>query len=229
MGARLTLLGGIIFAVGILMLGYSLNRIIKRIRYRDTGDPMHRPPKNPRISLILLALVFIVVSQGFFWLSSQITYFRPIGANTQIGKIEIERLNDPVKSLRLTYRPLINDSTALPNQFYLSGDSWKFSGEIIKFKFGIKYLDLPLRAYKIKQFDSRFIGRLPPNASGALLDYNILEGGASTAFRLFRDSRYFKWFAEVDSFATDYVTTAGVDSFTIKIEPDRTVGLTRGF
>jgi hypothetical protein len=228
MGTRLTLLGAVIFAIGILFLALSLRRIIKRIGYRDTGEPGRMPPKNPRVSFIILALILIVISQAFFWLSSQITYYRPIGNASQIGKLEIERLNDPVKSLRLTYMPLWSDSTALPNQFYLSGDSWKFSGEIIKFKFGNKYLDLPLRAYKIKQFDSRFIERLPPNASGALLDNNILEGGGSTAFRFFRDTRYFKWFAEVDSFATDYVTTAKVDSFTIKLEADRTVGLIRG-
>ncbi len=228
MGFRLTLLGTVIFAIGILFLTLSLRRIIKRIRYRDTGDPMHRPPKNPRVSFIILALVLIVLSQAFFWLSSQITYYRPIGATSQIGKLQIQRQNDPVRSLHMTYMPLFGDSTALPNQFYLSGDSWKFSGEIIRFKIGNKYLDLPARAYKIKQFDSRFIERLPPNASGALLDYYVLEGGGSAAFRLFRDSRYFKWFAEVDSFATDYVTTAKIDSFTIKIEPDRTVGLIKG-
>jgi hypothetical protein len=228
MGTRLTIIGAIIFAIGILYLVLSLRRIIKRIGYRDTGEPMHLPPKNPRVSFIVFALVLIILSQAFFWLSSQITYFRPIGDSAQIGKLEVERLNDPVKSLRMTYLPLWSDSTALPNQFYLSGDSWKFSGEIIKFKIGNKYLDLPARAYKIKQFDSRFIERLPPNASGALLDCNVLEGGGSTAFRLFRDSRYFKWFADVDSFSIDYVTTAKIDSFTIKLESDRTVGLIRG-
>ena len=227
MGSRLTLLGVVIFAIGILFLAFSLRRIINRIRYRDTGDPLHPPPKNPSILFILLALIVIVVAQGFFWLSSQITYFRPIGPNAAIGKLQIERLSDPVKSLRLVYLPLVNDSTGLPNQFFLSGDSWKFSGEILKFKFANEYLLLPLRAYKITQFDSRFIERLPPNATGTLLDRNDLEGGASTAFRIFRDSKYCKWFAEVDSFATDYVTTEKVDTYYIKILEDRTVGLER--
>jgi hypothetical protein len=228
MGTRLTILGAVIFAIGILFLVLSLRRIIKRIGYRDTGEPMHLPPKSPRLAFIILALVLIVLSQAFFWLSSQITYYRPVGDSSQIAKLQVERLGDPVKSLRLTYIPLWSDSIALPNQFFMSGDSWKFSGEIINFKFGNKYLDLPARAYKLKQFDSRFIERLPPNASGALLDNNVLEGGGSAAFRLFRDSRYFKWFAEVDSFAIDYVTTTAVDSFTIRLEPDRTVGLIRG-
>ena len=228
MGTRLTILGGVVFVIGILFLILSLRRIIKRIGYRDTGEPMHLPPKSPRISFIVLALVLIILSQAFFWLSSQITYYRPIGNSAEIGKLEVIHLGDPVKSLKMTYHPLWGDSIALPNQFYLSGDSWKFSGEIIIFKFGNKYLGLPARAYKINQFDGRFIERLPPNASGALLDCNVLEGGGSTAFRLFRDSRYFKWFAEVDSFSTDYVTTVKADSFTIRLETDRTVGLTRG-
>jgi hypothetical protein len=225
MNSRLTLIGAALFAVGILLLVFSLNRVVKRIRYRDTGDKFRRPPKSPSLIVVILALVFIVFGDGFFWLSSQIDSFRPIGADGIIGRVQVERLDDPVKSLGVTYIPSEGNVESVPNLFYLSGDSWRFKGEIIDFKIANKYLNLPARVYKTTAFNGRFLERLPPNASGALLDENILEGGSSAAYRLFRDSRYFKWFAGVDSFAIDYITTAKRDSFIIRLEADGSLAL----
>jgi hypothetical protein len=226
MGSRLTISGAVLFVAGILLLAYSLNRVVQRIRYRDTGDPLKRPPKSPSPSLIILALMIIACAQVFFWLSSQIQDFRPLNSG-RLGQLEVERQGDPIKSLKMLYIPTSLDSVGEPNLFYLSGDSWRFSGEIIDFKFARKFFGLPERAYKTTVFDGRFLERLPPNISAALLHENTLEGGSSAAFRLFRDSKYFKWFATVDSFATDYVTTPHRDSYILKIAPDRTVDLQR--
>jgi hypothetical protein len=228
MNSRLILLGVVVFVAGILLLAFLLNRVVKRIRYRDTGDLLHPPPKSPSVMLIILALLIIAVGQSFFWLSTQIEYFRQFRKDNTIGWLQVERLPDPIKTLKVTYFPFNGDSTALPNEFILSGDSWRFSGEIIKFKFANKYLRLPARAYKTIEFNSRYMERLPAKVSGTLLHENLLEGGSSAAYRLFRDSRYFKWFAEVDSFSTDFVTTDRADTFTIKLESDRSVGLLRG-
>ncbi len=126
MGSRLTQLGVILFVVGILLLAFLLNRVVKRLRYRDTGKLTDRPPKRAKLSLVIVALVLIVIAQGFFWLSAQVQYFRPLLSDGSIGMVEVQRLEDPVKSLRIKYLPA--GSPLLANEFVLSGDSWRFSG-----------------------------------------------------------------------------------------------------
>jgi hypothetical protein len=227
MDSRLTLAGAVLFAAGALLLAIMLVRIIRSITYRPT-DARKAPPKSPHLFYILPALLLIVVGQGFFWLSSQLEYFRPVSPDGSLGQVGVERLSDPIRSLAVIYVPLINNSTSLPNRFYLSGDSWRLNGELVDFKFGRKLFNLPERAYKTVRFESRFSGQLPENVSGVLLNENLLEGGPSQAFRLFRDSRYFKWFASVDSFSTDFITTERADRFTIKLEPNGSAVLERG-
>jgi hypothetical protein len=229
MNSRLMLLGAVIFAVGILLLALLLNRVVKRIRYRGSSDPRRQPPPSPGVFSIVSALILVVLGQGLIWLSSQIGTYRPIGSDGLIGKLRVERLTDPVKSLEVTFTPVGGESGGVPNLFYLSGDSWKFQGEIINFKFANEYLGLPIRACKTTEFHSRFIERLPPKASGALLNRNKIEGGGSAAYRLFRDKRYFDWFAHVDSFAIDYVTTSRCDSFAVKLAPDGSLNLESSF
>lgn len=224
MDSRLTLVGAVLFVAGTLLLALLLGRILRRISFR--GEKANRiPPKSPRFWQVLIAIILIVIAQGFFWLSSQLEYFRPLPADGHFAQLRVEHTGDPVQSLDVQYVPLAPESTGLPNRFFLSGDSWRFFGEVIDFKFARKYLHLPERAYKTVRFEGRFLGRLPQHASGALLNENLLEGGSSQAFRLFRDSRYLKWFARVDSFSTDYVITEKIDSIAVKLEPDGTVGL----
>lgn len=229
MNSRLILIGAVIFAAGILLLALLLNRVIKRIRFRDTGDLRRRPPKSPGVFPVILGLLLVVLGQGFIWLSAQIGTYRPVGGDGIIGRLRVERLSDPVKSLEVTYIPVGGDASGVPNLFYLSGDSWKLEGEIIDFKFAGEYLGLPARACKTTAFNSRYIERLPPNASGALLNRNDIEGGGSAAFRLFRDRRYFDWFAHVDSFGIDYVTTSRCDSFAVRLAPDGSLNLESAF
>jgi hypothetical protein len=224
MDSRLTLAGAVLFAAGALLLALLLVRVIRRISYRsDTSKKS--PPKGLRLWQIIIALVLIVLGQGIFWLSSQLEYFRPLALDGTFAQIKIVRLSDPIKSLQINYVPLSNDSAGVPNKFYLSGDSWRFNGEIIDFKFARKYLRLPEHSYKVVKFESRFMNRPPQHVSGAMLNENLLESGPSQAFQLFRDCRYFKWFATVDSFATDYVTTDTTDHFALKLEADGTVGM----
>ena len=66
---------------------------------------------------------------------------------------------------------------------------------------------MPERCYKTVLFDARFLARRAPSSTGTLFHSRELEGGGSKAFEIFRDSKYFKWFAEVDSFSSDFVTT----------------------
>jgi hypothetical protein len=221
-------LGVGLFIVGILLLAILLNRVVRRIRYRYSGRLGDHPPEGANVLLIIIAIVLIVLAQCFFWLSSQIQYFRPVGRNGTIGTVAVQRTDDPIRSLRVSYIPGAGDSAGMENQFYLSGDSWRFSGEIINFKFADRFLKLPSKCYKTTEFNSRFLERLPPNTTGALLHEQILEGGSSGAFSLFRDRRFFRWFATVDSFSTDFVTTEKIDVYAIKLLPDRTVELIPG-
>jgi hypothetical protein len=224
MDTRLTLAGAVLFAAGALLLALLLVRVVRRISYRpDTSKKS--PPKGLRLWQILIALILIAFGQGIFWLSSQLEYYRPLVTEGRFAQIGVVRMDDPVKSLQIKYVPLVNDTAGVTNKFYLSGDSWRFNGEIIDFKFARKYLQLPERAYKVVRFESRYMNRPPLHVSGALLNENLLESGPSQAFRLFRDSRYFKWFATVDSFSTDFVTTDSTDHFALKLEADGTVGM----
>lgn len=225
MGSRLTLIGVVLFGAGILMLALMLRRIYKRIRFRDTGDKLKRPPKSPSYTLIFFSLVIIAIAQCFLWLGSQLQYYRTLESAGYLGQVLVEREHDAVKSLKVSYTPATGDSSDVPNQFYLSGDSWRLSGTIINFKFANKYWGLPTRAYKTVLFDSRYLERAPRDVANALLHENVLEGGPGAVFGLFRDSRYFKWFATVDSFAIDYVTTPARDLYALKLAPDKTVDL----
>ncbi len=226
MDSRLTLAGAVLFAAGTLLLALMLGRIIRRITYRPS-ETRKDPPESPRLFYILPALILIIIGQSFFWLSSQLEYFRPVSSDGNLGQVKVERQSDPIRSLEITYVPLLDKSASLPNRFYMSGDSWRLSGELIDFKFGRKFFKFPERAYKTVRFESRFSGQLPASVRGVLLNENLLEGGPSQAFRLFRDSRYFKWFASVDSFSTGYLVSEKADSFTVKLEPNGMVGLER--
>ena len=219
MDSRLTVFGIIFFAVGILLLAYLLRRVFKRIRYEDPGDFRSKPPGGMNIFFVLFALVCIVLAQGFFWMSSQLKYYRVLNEYGDLGRLTATRTGDPVKSLEIRYVPASYDSVNIENLFYLSGDSWRFSGEILKFNFAREYLRLPERCYKTVVFDARFLARRSPSSTGTLFPTRELEGGRSKAFEVFRDSKYFKWFAEVDSFSSDFVTTEATGNYDLNIEP----------
>lgn len=217
MESRLTAIGVTLFIVGILLLAFLLRRVFKRIRYHDIGDLRKRPPGGVNILLVLLALIFIILSQVSFWMSSQLTYFRSLNDDGDIGRIAARRTDDPVKSLEVRYVHASLQSTNIENLFYLSGDSWRVSGEIIRFKFGRGLLRLPERCYKTVQFNAGYISQRTPPSTGTLFHTKEIEGGTSNAFELFRDSKYLKWFAEVDSFAGDWVTVEGSGSYEISV------------
>jgi len=221
--SRLAVFGIAFFAAGILLLAFLLRRVFKRIRYADADDSRSKPPGGMNVVLVIPALISIVLSQGFFWMSSQLKYFRPLNEYGDIGRLTARRTDDPVKSLEIRYVPASNDSVNIENLFYLSGDSWRFSGEILKFKFAREYLRLPERCYKTVSFDARFLVGRAPSSTGALFHNKELEGGPSKAFEIFRDSRYFKWFAEVDSFSSDFVTTEELGNYDLNIAPNRQV------
>jgi hypothetical protein len=222
---RLTLIGAVLFAAGIFILALSLIRIIRRIRYRDTGDPLHPPPKGVSILAVILAFILIAASQAFFWLSSQLLFFRPVVEGGYIARVRVERQADPLRTLGVSYFPMSGDSVGVPSLFQLSGDSWNFKGEILRFKFAPKYLNLPNRVFKTTEFHSRYAAGAPTNVSGALFATNQIEGGASAVFNLFRNGRYFNWFAETDTFGIDFVKTESSNDFAIRLRPDGSVRL----
>ncbi len=223
MESRLALYGIGLFLLGILLLAYLLRRVIKRIRYRDSGEPRSKAPGGASILLIILALLSIVLSQGFFWLSSQLKYYRPLNNEGDIGRLTVKRTDDQIKSLEIRYVPASGYSVSVENIVYLSGDSWRVSGEILRFKFARNQFTLPERAYKTTEFNGRFIARRSPSSTGALLHTEQLEGGQSAVFEFFRDTRLFKWFAEVDSFATDWVTVEDSESYELIVDKDGSV------
>jgi hypothetical protein len=225
MGGKLFIYGIVLFALGIILLGYLLRRIYNRIRYRDTGDPKSRPPRGLNIYIVTAAVLLIVIAQVFFWVSSQVRFFRPFGAGGMFGSLVITRTGDPVKSLEMRFTPSFGDSAGVENRFYLSGDSWRMRGEMLQFKFLNHFLELPDSCYKLVEFNSDFLGRLPKDAHGALLSRETIEGGESGAYRFFHDTKLFKWFAEADSFSTDWQRVEGNVGIYLYIRPDGTVEL----
>lgn len=225
MDSRLTLLGIMFFAVGILLLAFLLRQVFRRISYKDPGDFRSKPPGGVNIIFVLLALLFIVLAQGLFWMSSQLKYFRPLNDYGDLGRLTATRTNDAVKSLEIRYVPASYDSVNIENMFYLSGDSWRFSGEILNFKFARDFLRLPERCYKTVEFNGQYLERRAPSSTGTLFHTKELEGGRSRAFQVFRDSKYFGWFAEVDSFSSDFVTTEGKVEYDLNIEPNGNIDI----
>jgi hypothetical protein len=223
MESRLTAIGVTLFIVGILLLAFLLRRVFKRIRYQDTGDLRKKPPGGVNILLVLLALIFIILSQVSFWMSSQLKYFRPLNDEGDVGRVSAKRTDDPVKSLEVRYVHASPKAVNVENLFYLSGDSWRISGEIIRFKFGRGLLKLPERCYKTVRFNAGYIVQRTPLSTGTLFHTKEIEGGKSDAFELFRDSKYLKWFAEVDSFAGDWVTVEGSGSYAVSVAADGAV------
>ena len=220
MESRLTVIGVALFAVGILLLAYMLRNVFKRIGYKDTDKKKRRVPRSSSILLIILSILFILVAQGAFWLSSQVKSFRPLNDSGDIGRITAQITDDPLKSLEISYVPASGSPTSVENRFFLSGDSWRLSGEILHFKFARKLLKLPESCYKTTVFNGDFLATRAPSATGALFHTNEIEGGESAAFGFFRDTRLFKWFAEVDSFAGDWVTVGEDGTYELNIAPD---------
>lgn len=225
MGGKLYLYGIVLFVLGIILLAFLLRRIYNRIRYRDTGDSKSGPPKGINVYVVIAAILFIVIGQVFFWLSSQVRFFRPFGADGLFGSIVITKTGDPIKSLEVRYTPSFGDSTAVENRFYLSGDSWRMRGEMLRFKFLNHLLELPDSCYKLVEFNGEFQGRMPREAHGALLNTELIEGGESKAYRFFHDTKQFKWFAEADSFSTGWEQVKGTVGYYLYIKPDGTVEL----
>lgn len=226
MGETLFRYGIVLFILGIALLVYLLIRVFKRFRYRDTGDPQSgAPPGGANVYLIIAIIIFIGIGQSFLWLSSQVKYSRPFGEEGKFATLHITRTGDPIKSLEMIYIPVIGDTVAMENLFYLSGDSWKLRGEVLKFKFLAEFLGLPDSCYKTVEFNSEFQGRLPPDTRGALLNTEIIEGGESGAVRFFRDNSLFKWFAETDSFSTDFERADKSVAYYLHLTPDGAVEL----
>jgi hypothetical protein len=225
MGGKLFVYGIAFLVLGIILLIFQLNRIFKRIRYRDTGDPKAKPPRGINVYLILIAVFLIILAQAFFWLPSGIKFFRPLGEEGLFGYLYINRTGDPIKSLEMRFTPMIDDSSGVENLFFLSGDSWRMRGEILNFKFLHNWLDLPDRCYKLVEFNGEFQGRLPPDTRGAMLHKEVIEGGESGAFRAFHDNGFFKWFAEADSFSTDWQRVDNSVGLYMYLKPDGSVEL----
>jgi len=224
---RLSLIGAGLFAVGIMILAFSLFRIFRRIRYRDSGDLLRPPPPGPSILTVIFALILIAAGQACFWLTSQLQFFRPVRDDGIIAYIWIERQADPIKSLKVSFTPMVGDSMGIANFFFLSGDSWRFRGEVLNFKFANDLLKLPSMAYKVTEFNGRFVDRPPPKVADALLNENVLEGGRSATFGAFRDSPLLNWFARAAKFEIDFERAREADTCAIRLRPNGTVLLAR--
>jgi len=224
-GETLFTYGIVLLVLGIALLIFLLIRVFKRFRFREKADSKTGPPGGANIYLIIAIIIFIIIGQSFLWLSSQLKFFRPLGEDGRFATLYVTRTGDPIKSLEMSYIPAVRDSSAMENLFYLSGDSWRLRGELLKFKFLVKYLGLPDSCYKTVEFNSEFQGRLPRDARGALLHSELIEGGESDVFRFFRDTKLFKWFAEVDSFSVDFQKVDNTVGYYLHLKPDGTVEL----
>jgi len=224
-GETLYTYGIVLFVLGIALLIFLLIRVVKRFRFREKGESKIGPPGGANIYLIIVIIIIIAIGQSFLWLSSQLKFFRPLGEDGRFATLYVTRTGDPIKSLEMLYVPAVGDSSAMENLFYLSGDSWRLRGELLKFKFLVEYLGLADSCYKTVEFNGEFQGRLPRDARGALLNSELIEGGESDIFRFFRDTSLFKWFAEVDSFSTDFQRIDDSVAYYLNLTPDGTVKL----
>ena len=214
------MIGLALFAAGLILLIFAIWRIYKRVRFKNTGDPRQKEPKRVSPVLIIFMVLFFLLGEGLTWFSSQLKYYRPVATDYSIGTIEVDRLDDPVKSMDVNYTPVFGDSSAVASRFYLSGDSWRFKGEVINFKFATGFLGLPAKSYKTTEFEGRFIWRLPAKTKGAMLNQNDIEGGSTKIYKIFRDQKFLNWFAEVDSFATEFITAHDKDYYNLSLGSD---------
>ena len=216
----MNIIGLAFFAAGLILLILAVRQIYKFIRFKKTSDSRKKPPKRVSPALIIVMVLLILIGEGFSWLSSQLKYYRPVASDYSIGTIEVERLDDPVKSMDVIYTPVFEDSSAVASRFYLSGDSWRFKGEILNFKFANSLLGLPEKSYKTTEFEGRFIWRLPAKTKGAMLNRNEIEGGPTTLYKILRDQKFLGWFAEVDSFSTEFITAHSKDYYNLSLGGD---------
>jgi hypothetical protein len=70
------------------------------------------------------------------------------------------------------------------------------------------------------EFEGRFIWRLPAKTKGAMLNRNEIEGGTTKIFKIFRDQKFLNWFAEVDSFATEFITVHEKEDYDLTLGGD---------
>jgi hypothetical protein len=174
---RASLIAVLLLIIGVILLGWFLIRIIRRLTFQPIAGKPRRPPGGVSYFAIFVAVVLLTCSWVLFWVGHQLKTFKPFSPPGMIGKLELVNEKDPIKSLYVKYYSALDDSLSKPTSFYLSGNAWGMRGQYVKIPGFLKPVFLGQHFYKVTDFYGDFIGHRPPGIESPLLAHQTIEGG----------------------------------------------------
>ena len=179
-GANLWALGALI--IGLAMLWLFLVRLIRGLTYKPDEDKKAGPPASVSFLTIILAVILLGVSWVLYWTGHQLRSFKPVNFPGAIGRVEAVNEHDPLKTLKVDFYSFSGDSLSKPTNFYLTGNSYRLSGQFIRLPGFLKHVFGSRYYCKITDFWGEYIGHKPPGFESTLFDHQQIGGGQVEVF-----------------------------------------------
>jgi len=223
-------IAAILAAVGAILLLWFLYRLMGRLRSRAEVAPEGKKPKKiPRAVsywAILAAVICLTLSWSLFCTASLFNGFRPFGPPGRVGQVDVRNTGDNVKSMMLEYCPLGDSSSQPTSSFYLSGNSWRVKGQVVKFGGVLATVFGQPHLYKVSGFEGDYIGHKPPGVTAAILTWQEIEGGELEAEEYLATFKFLDKLLQVGRFESDFATADNAsywmilsDSGRVRLEP----------
>ncbi|MCP4726952.1 MAG: hypothetical protein GY863_18065 [bacterium] len=177
-GTRLITFAYILLAIGLILFIWLLIRTASRIVGKTDKTAKLRSRFGGFIDLIFLSIgvIFILCSQLFFWLSSNLKYHMPLDGKTEIGIVESYIRPDWDYKQGFKYTPTRTEGYDQTFSFELDGDTWYIVAEKIHWPVWTKLFGLAT-SFKVDSFHG---GEGEPAVRDLVgRNYYELDGGRS--------------------------------------------------
>ncbi len=182
MSTKLTILAFFIFLAGLGLLLYSFIQIVsglqksKRRAYASVRSNIWL-----RVTLISAGMVFIVLSQAFFWFNSSLRDYHVLNRNIPLAQVSfIDSENDKPRMFLHTFNA--SNRPVLANEILLDDSLFQIEIEVIKFKnlgnlFGLNEFYRFSRLIYISDYDQALedFKSVPLHDNGAKVT-NVIRG-----------------------------------------------------
>jgi hypothetical protein len=173
--ANLWALGALV--VGLVLLWIFLIRLIRGLTHKAKEGKKSRAPAGVSFVAIVLAVVLLGFSWVLFWMGHQLRTFKPVALPGVIGRIDVVHENDPMKTLRVNFYSVSQDSLSKPTNFYLTGNSYRVSGQFVRLPAFLSSVFEGRNFCKVTDFQGQYIGHKPPGFESALFEHQQIGGG----------------------------------------------------
>lgn len=215
----------ILLVIGLILLGWFLVRIIRRLTFVPIQGKTKKPPAGVSYLSIILAIILLACSWMLFWLGHELKSFHPFTPPGGIARIEVSNEGDPVKSIKVNFYTIDDEGQSKPTSFYLSGNSWKAKGQHVKISRQLAYIFNSEDFFKVTDFYGDYVGFKPPGSHAPLLGHETIAGGQTDIFEYVNLFSFLRRSFKVCEFETDAIVIGEHEIYNLMLADSCSISL----